>query len=174
MATEPTRSGWHRGMVSAVRFAAWIPATRATASTSPLVTSRLATATVVSGRMKTLHRAVARRWDGSFGVTSTMRARPNGSRWVKVWSDTAGKSRSAGRRHSGARCPTRVAAAVLGRGPAGATTTLGQSMTHRIATVLLALVTAGTAIVATAGPASAASLRVGAISTPTGGGVLFL
>ena len=32
--------------------------------------------------------AVARRWVGSFGVTSTMRARPSGSRWVKVWSDT--------------------------------------------------------------------------------------
>ena len=63
-------------MVSAVRLAAWMPATRATASTSPLVTSRLATATVVSGFMKTLHRAVARRCVGSFGVTSTIRARP--------------------------------------------------------------------------------------------------
>src|SRR3954463_10600902 len=92
MYTEPTRSGWHSGIVSLVRFAAWIPATRATASTSPLLTSRLAMAAVVSAAMKTLHRATARRCVGSFGVTSTMRARPIGSRWEKarslIWSST--------------------------------------------------------------------------------------
>ena len=38
--------------------------------------------TVVSGFMNTLQRATARRWVGSLGVTSTMRARPRGSRWV--------------------------------------------------------------------------------------------
>ena len=79
-------------MVSAVRLDAWMPATRATASTSPLVTSRLATAMVVSGFMNTLQRATARRWVASFGVTSTMRARPSGSRWVNAWSDTTRES----------------------------------------------------------------------------------
>src|SRR3954465_4960609 len=59
-----------------------MPATRATASTSPLLTSRFAMADVVSGCMKTLQRAPALRCDGSLGVTSTMRARPSGSRWV--------------------------------------------------------------------------------------------
>src|SRR3954464_15090494 len=88
MYTEPTRSGWHSGIRSAARLAAWIPATRATASTSPFVTALDATLADVSGCMYTRHRATARRWVGSFGVTSTIRARPRGSRWVKVWSDT--------------------------------------------------------------------------------------
>src|SRR3954468_24442789 len=69
-----------------------MPATRATANTSPLLTSRLAMAAVVAAAMKTLHRATARRCVGSFGVTSTMRARPIGSRWEKgrslIWSPT--------------------------------------------------------------------------------------
>src|SRR5581483_8166360 len=70
-------------MRSAARLAAWMPATRATASTSPLLTALLATMADVSGFMYTLHRALARRWVGSLGVTSTMRALPSGSRWVK-------------------------------------------------------------------------------------------
>src|SRR3954453_5138754 len=86
--TAPTSSGWHSGIISAVRLAAWIPATRATAKTSPLVTSRLATPMVVPGFMNPFPRPPPRRWVGSFGVTSTIRARPSGSRWVKVWSDT--------------------------------------------------------------------------------------
>src|SRR5437764_8445228 len=64
-----------------------MPATRATLSTSPLLTALEAIIAVVSGFMNTLHRAIARRWVGSFGVTSTIRARPNGSRWVKPLSD---------------------------------------------------------------------------------------
>src|SRR5439155_27102928 len=52
----------------------------------------LAMAAVVSAAMKTLQRATARRCVGSFGVTSTMRARPIGSRWEKarslIWSTT--------------------------------------------------------------------------------------
>ena len=35
--TDPTSSGWHSGSRFGVCLAAWIPATRATASTSPLV-----------------------------------------------------------------------------------------------------------------------------------------
>ena len=65
-----------------MRLAAWMPAIRATASTSPFFTSRLAIAIVVSGFMNTLQRATARRWVGSLGVTSTIRAWPSGSRWV--------------------------------------------------------------------------------------------
>src|SRR5436190_1176396 len=87
MYTEPTSSGWHRGMRSAARLAAWMPATRATASTSPLLTALLATSASVSDFMYTRPRATARRWVASFGVTSTMRARPSGSIWVRPRSD---------------------------------------------------------------------------------------
>src|SRR5688572_29505119 len=70
--------------MSDVRLAAWMPATRATDNTSPFFTSRLAIASIVAGWANTLQRATARRCDGSFGVTSTMRARPSGSRWLNV------------------------------------------------------------------------------------------
>src|SRR5439155_15767695 len=43
----------------------------------------LATLPVVSGSMNTLHREMARRCVASLGVTSTMRARPSGSRCVR-------------------------------------------------------------------------------------------
>ena len=49
----------------------------------------LATLAVVSGAIITLHRASARRCVGSFGVTSTMRAPPSGSRCVRLRSTTA-------------------------------------------------------------------------------------
>src|SRR5680860_1769900 len=88
--TEPTRRGWHSGMRSGVRLAAWIPATRATARTSPLLIAPRATSDAVSGVMLTRPRATARRWVGSLGVTSTMRARPSGSRWVSPRSDIGG------------------------------------------------------------------------------------
>src|SRR4051812_7874242 len=76
-------------MRSAARLAAWIPATRATASTSPLLTALDATLAEVSGCMYTRQRATARRWVGSLGVTSTIRARPRGSRCVRPRSDMA-------------------------------------------------------------------------------------
>ena len=81
------------GMRSGVRLAAWMPAIRAAPSTSPLVMALLATLAVVSGAIMTLHRASARRCVGSFGVTSTMRAPPKGSRCVKLRSITAGSLR---------------------------------------------------------------------------------
>ena len=65
--TAPTSSGWHIGISSGVRLAAWIPAIRAVPSTSPLVMALLATLAVVSGAIITLQRASARRWVGSFG-----------------------------------------------------------------------------------------------------------
>ena len=48
-------------MRCAVCFAAWIPATRATASTSPLAIDPEATFDAVSGCIRTLQRAIARR-----------------------------------------------------------------------------------------------------------------
>src|SRR5207245_110941 len=74
--------GWHSGSRFGVCLAAWIPATRATASTSPLVIAPEAIIDAVSVFMRTRQRATARRWVASLGVTSTMRARPSGSRWV--------------------------------------------------------------------------------------------
>src|SRR5262249_21346898 len=59
-----------------------MPATRATARTSPFVIAPDAMADAVSASMYTRHRATARRWLGSLAVTSTMRARPRGSRGV--------------------------------------------------------------------------------------------
>src|SRR5690606_20219605 len=112
MRTDPTRSGWHSGMRSAARLAAWIPATRATESTSPLLTAPRATSEVVSGCMCTRARATARRWLGSLGVTSTIRARPSGSRWVRPRSDMA-------RILQGHRAAARRSAADLAHGPPG-------------------------------------------------------
>src|SRR5689334_8308770 len=71
-----------------------MPATRATASTSPLVIAPDAIFELVSGSMNTRHRATARRWLGSLAVTSTMRARPRGSRCVNSEA-TADQSRCA-------------------------------------------------------------------------------
>src|SRR2546423_8993795 len=87
-----------------------MPATRATASTSPFVIAPDAILEEVSGSMYTRHRADARRWLGSLAETSTIRARPRGSRWVNSEA-TGGKCRC-GRagsrpgpvgRHAGAR-----------------------------------------------------------------------
>src|SRR5665213_1467888 len=92
--TEPTSRGWHIGTRSAVRLAAWMPATLAAASTSPLVMALLATCAVVSGFMATRQRARARLSVASLGDRSTMRVPPNGSRWLKLRSVTAGSLRS--------------------------------------------------------------------------------
>src|ERR1043165_724582 len=74
-------------MRSAARFDAWMPAIRAVPSTSPLLTALDSTRADVSGFMYTRPRATARRGVASLGVTSTMRARPRGSRWVRPRSD---------------------------------------------------------------------------------------
>src|SRR3954467_4284569 len=87
--TDPTSSGWHSGSRFGVCFAAWIPATRATASTSPLVMAPEAIFAAVSASMWTRHRAMARRWVASLAVTSTIRARPSGSRCVNSEADMA-------------------------------------------------------------------------------------
>src|SRR5260370_30232783 len=66
-----------------------MPATRATARTSPWVMAPEAILAAVSGAMWTRQRATARRWLGSLAVTSTIRARPRGSRWVNSDAVTA-------------------------------------------------------------------------------------
>src|ERR1035437_1121855 len=71
-----------------------MPATRAAASTSPLVMALLATLEVVSGFIATRHRASARRWVGSLGETSTMRAPPKGSRRLRLRSVISRTDRS--------------------------------------------------------------------------------
>src|SRR6476469_9859573 len=80
--TEPTSRGWQSGSMFDVCLAAWIPATRATASTSPWVIAPEAILAAVDGSMVTRQRATARRCEGSLAVTSTIRARPSGSRCV--------------------------------------------------------------------------------------------
>src|SRR5439155_21526684 len=85
--TEPTSRGWQRGSRLGVCLAAWIPATRATASTSPLLIAPDAILAAVSASMCTRHRATARRCVASLAVTSTMPARPRGSRWVNSEAD---------------------------------------------------------------------------------------
>src|SRR5690242_10316105 len=70
-----------------------MPATRATASTSPFVMAPAAIFDAVSGSIITRQRATVRRCDGSFAVTSTMRARPSGSRCVNSDGVTAAQSR---------------------------------------------------------------------------------
>jgi len=73
-----------RGSSSAQRFAPWIPAMRATASTSPFGTDPSRSDATTSGAHRTNPRAVAERTVGCLSVTSTMRAWPDSSRWVKL------------------------------------------------------------------------------------------
>src|SRR5438094_8852665 len=67
-----------------------MPATLATASTSPLLMAPDAIFAAVSASMCTRHRATARRCVASLAVTSTMRARPSGSRCVNSEADMPG------------------------------------------------------------------------------------
>src|SRR5947209_515363 len=115
--TLPTSSGWHSGRRFGVCFAAWIPATRATASTSPLVIAPEAIIDAVSVFMSTRQRATALRCVASLGVTSTMRARPSGSRWVNSKGGMVTSVRPDRRRRRGrtAGLPPSAPRAVTGR-----------------------------------------------------------
>ena len=73
--------GWHMGTSSLVRLAAWMPATRATASTSPLGRPPRWMSASVSARMATKPSATASRAVTALPETSTMRAAPRSSRW---------------------------------------------------------------------------------------------
>src|SRR5688500_14093837 len=60
-----------------------MPAMRAVPSTSPFGASPRATAAAVSGAMRTIARATARRSVTGLAPTSTIRALPCSSRWVR-------------------------------------------------------------------------------------------
>ncbi len=92
-ATEVKASGWHNGISSAVRFAAMIPARRATASTSPLPISPAWIRARVSGFITTRAPAMATRSVSALSETSTIWARPSRSVWRQV-----GEAQEAARR----------------------------------------------------------------------------
>src|SRR5881398_3374300 len=70
-------------MSSAVRLAPWMPARRAVPRTSPFGASPAATAAAVSGLIRTIACATARRAVTALAPTSTMRAEPSESRCVR-------------------------------------------------------------------------------------------
>ena len=69
-------------MISEVRLAAWIPAIRATPSTSPLPIVPARTALAVAISITTMPLAIATRSVSGLAPTSTMRAAPAASKWV--------------------------------------------------------------------------------------------
>eukprot|EP00315_Gephyrocapsa_oceanica_P033162 CAMPEP_0185424752 /NCGR_PEP_ID=MMETSP1365-20130426/13453_1 /TAXON_ID=38817 /ORGANISM="Gephyrocapsa oceanica, Strain RCC1303" /LENGTH=250 /DNA_ID=CAMNT_0028028703 /DNA_START=251 /DNA_END=1003 /DNA_ORIENTATION=- len=75
-------TGWQSGMRSAVRLAASTPATRATASTSPLALSDSASNAV--GPSCTVAPATASRLVVAFPDTSTIEAAPAASMWLRT------------------------------------------------------------------------------------------
>src|SRR3954451_19345210 len=81
--TWSSPSGWQSGISVPVCLAAWMPAIRAVPRTSPFGASPAATAAAVSGAMRTKACAVARRCVISLADTSTIRAAPDASRWVR-------------------------------------------------------------------------------------------
>ena len=74
--------GWHMGISSQLCLAAWMPATWATASTSPFFKVPSLMFCNVSGAMWISPAATARRWVTAFSVTSTILARPCSLKWV--------------------------------------------------------------------------------------------
>src|SRR5690348_3073662 len=81
--TDDSASGWHSGIRSDVFLAAMMPASWATASTSPLAAFLSRISARVAGCMTTLAFAVAMRSVTSLSPTSTMRALPRSSKWVR-------------------------------------------------------------------------------------------
>src|SRR5690606_24348399 len=69
-------------MSSCVRFAAWMPAMRATVRTAPFGRSSATMRSRVERAMRTIACAFARRRVTSFSPTSTMRASPSSSTWL--------------------------------------------------------------------------------------------
>ncbi len=80
--TRSNGSGWHSGTRSAVRLAPAMPASRATPKASPLGPPASSSRPSVSGLMRTVAAATARRAVTGLAPTSTMRAAPWSSRWV--------------------------------------------------------------------------------------------
>lgn len=86
------------GRSSAHFFAPAIPAIRATANASPFGTEPSRSASSTAGEQCTMPLAVALRTVGDFSVTSTIRAWPAASRWVKVMGSPGWCGRSTRRR----------------------------------------------------------------------------
>src|SRR3954447_18770343 len=90
--------GWHSGTRSGVRLAPAIPAIRATATASPFGIPSPRSSATTSGLTSTRPAAVATRVVTAFSETSTIRAAPCSSTWVRRgWEVTAALLRS-GRR----------------------------------------------------------------------------
>src|SRR5690554_248162 len=90
MATLESERAWQRGISSWVRLAAWMPAMRAVASTSPLGRPPSASSARVSGCIRMRPEALASRRLSGLSATSTIWASPRALRWV---SDMTGASR---------------------------------------------------------------------------------
>src|ERR1041385_454433 len=83
-ATFDSASGWHSGMSSDVRFAAMMPASRAAPSTSPFLALPDRIRSSVALLMTTRPSAIAVRPVAGFAETSTIRASPSSSMWVRT------------------------------------------------------------------------------------------
>src|SRR4051794_4737106 len=81
--TPEMASGWHSGMSDGVCLAPMMPAMRATASASPFGTPPPRSSPTTSSDTSTRPLAVAVRAVTSLPVTSTIRAAPDSSRWVR-------------------------------------------------------------------------------------------
>ncbi len=76
--------GWQSGMSSQVRLAAWMPARRAAARTSPFFAVPLFMALRAAADIATWASAMATRRVAGLAPTSTMRAWPRASRWLSL------------------------------------------------------------------------------------------
>src|ERR1700712_3067707 len=83
-ATFDSASGWHSGIRSAVRLAAMMPARRAVPSTSPFLALLDRFISGVALAMTTRPSATAVRSLAGFADTSTIRASPLASMWVRA------------------------------------------------------------------------------------------
>ena len=84
--TPEIESGWHSGISAGVCLAPMIPASRATASASPLGTPSPRSSPTTRAETSTRPVAVAVRAVTSLSETSTMRAAPDSSTWVsRAW-----------------------------------------------------------------------------------------
>jgi len=82
--TRVRGSGWHSGISSAVRLAAWMAAMRAMPRTSPLSAEPSRIRARVAGRIRIAPAATAMRRVAGLSPTSTMWARPPASKCVRV------------------------------------------------------------------------------------------